>query len=163
MVLDIPEIDGVDLLSDSFLKLRIGQLLDASTDPWRLDYTGFLVFEGDVCDEFDTLADVTRHYRGQDLEDQRCQRFARKLDSVNFGFRHQNTIPDGVDFLFEDVRVAPPMHRVPDIDMTVTTRQNTKNEIVADVTANGFAVYAEGTGGANINRFEADFLLLAEV
>ncbi|QFT69304.1 hypothetical protein FIU93_21130 [Labrenzia sp. THAF35] len=163
VVLDIPEIDGVDLLSDSFLKLRIGQLLDASTDPWRLDYTGFLVFEGDVCDEFDTLADVTRHYRGQDLEDQRCQRFARKLDSVNFGFRHQNTIPDGVDFLFEDVRVAPPMHRVPDIDMTVTTRQNTKNEIVADVTANGFAVYAEGTGGANINRFEADFLLLAEV
>ncbi|MBN8181026.1 hypothetical protein [Roseibium aggregatum] len=112
--LDIPDIDGVDLQNDSYFSVRLGQSADASTDAWRLDMTGFLVFEGDVRDEFTELGDVTRHYRGDDFEKARCNVFCRMIE----GYALQGTVTAAGSARFN--AAFEPMNRNPDVTLATS-------------------------------------------
>ncbi|QFT70686.1 hypothetical protein FIU93_28135 [Labrenzia sp. THAF35] len=112
--MDVPDIDGVDLQSDSYFSVRMGQGLDASTDAWRLNMTGFLVIEGDVRDEFTVLNDVVRHYRGDDVEKDRCNFFCRMIE----GYALQGTVVTASSARFS--ATYGHMNRDPDVTLATS-------------------------------------------
>jgi hypothetical protein len=157
--LDIPDISGVDLKSDSYVSVRVGQGVDASTDAWRLNITGFMVFEGDVRDEFTEFGDVTRHYRGDGVEEHRCQVFCQRIAGITVrgqtaGFYYQ--MPIGL---------SPKMWRAPDITYSFASNVGSWSGEAATAQNNLLEVAArlDTVGGSTTRCGFSDILLDAEV
>ncbi len=159
--IDVPDIDGVDLQSDSYFSVRMGQGLDASTDAWRLNMTGFLVIEGDVRDEFTALGDVTRHYKGDEIEEHRCRVFCRSetnpLNAAGF-YAVSGTVPSA------PLRFEPAMLRAPNATITVPGSYAGGNGGSVDqISAHGCRIKWNATSTGITQWFGQTILFEAEV